>query len=1479
MKIFKHIINGIIWSVCGLYVLIITLIHIPAIQNRIGELTASVLSEKLGTQVHVSTIDLGFLNRIIIDDVLIYDLHQKEMVKAARISAKIDLIPLLENRISISSVQIFGTHITLYQPADGAHTNFQFVIDSLSSKDDNKAKYPIDLRINTFIMQHSSIRFDRYSQAPTNERFNTAHLNFTDISAHISLKALKEDSLNIIVKKLAFKEHSGLQLNRLELKAEANKEKFRLHDLALKLPHTDIRIDTIEATYRIQDGKFVPGTPKYRGAICISKITPSDFSCFLSPLKSFTNTIILSSDFNGSDTEIQLPVFKIKSNTGELNVDVEGFIKDLNKKTQWSVNMKDISLSQDFANRIAACCKAGGLEVPDIITHIGRTRIYGNATSDGTQIKSECEIEFLQVGNISIAFSVSDKHDFVGEINTEKISLNTLLNNDRFGNLAASITFNGILPQNKTLHVVADGRISAFDYNNYTYRDISLHSTLNEKNVSGSLKINDPNIALDIEGGLNMMSQIPNINVKASLRNFSPAETKLTEQWGDARFDANIAADFRATGLNDASGFVSLTDFSMTSTQDNYALERMDINSGYKDGHTHFLTLNSDFGEAEILGNFEYKTLAQSVINIVKHNLPTMPGLRSSSMTTGNNFFLDAKINNTDWLVKLLNIPLHIESKMILKGKLDDSSRQLTINCDIPSFKYNGKQYRNGDIEVTSLRDTLRSCIGVTKKLDSGNDLELRLTADATANNLLTSFAWDNNAKKRMSGIFNAKTRFFSNEENKDMARIEIQPSHINIDNTVWSIEPSTITYMKNNVKVEQFAITNDQQHIIVNGTASDNYDDSLSVDLQSIDIEYILDLVNFHSVDFSGKATGRAYISAPFGSMSAYGTITVDDFKFENGRMGVLNANVNWDKQEKQVNINAIAADGQSAMTFINGYVSPTHNNIDLSIMANGTSIEFLQSFTNSFTRYITGNATGEVRLAGPLSNMNLTGELVVDGETTIRPTNCKYLLHNDTVRFIPNEIQLNTQPFYDINGNTGTLSGSIYHNHLTNLSYDMAIKAYNLQAYNFSNFGDDSFYGTVYGTGEVGIRGRSGEVNINIDITPQRNSTFVYNASIPDAIANQEFIQWNDLTPIAAATDSILPQTTNQAKNTRTDIPSDMHINFTINCTPEATIKVLMDNKTNDYITLNGNGTIRATYYNKGSFNMFGTYTVEHGTYGITIQDIIKKNFTFNEGGKIVFGGDPYDASLNLQAIHTVNGVSLSDLNIGKSFSNNTIRVNCLMNISGQPKAPIVDFDIDMPTVSSDEKQMIRSIINSEDEMNQQVVYLLGIGRFYPQEANNASVQSESLHSHTSLAMQSLLSGTISSQINSVLSTVVNSSNWNFGANISTGDEGWNNAEYEGLLSGRLLNNRLLINGQFGYRDNVNNATSSFIGDFDIRYLLHPNGNLAINIYNKTNDRYFTKSSLNTQGIGLIMKKDFNGMKDLFNIRQKKKRKSKTP
>ena len=71
----------------------------------------------------------------------------------------------------------------------------------------------------------------------------------------------------------------------------------------------------------------------------------------------------------------------------------------------------------------------------------------------------------------------------------------------------------------------------------------------------------------------------------------------------------------------------------------------------------------------------------------------------------------------------------------------------------------------------------------------------------------------------------------------------------------------------------------------------------------------------------------------------------------------------------------------------------------------------------------------------------------------------------------------------------------------------------------YDFPDFGDDTFYGTVYANGQATIHGGDSEVRIEADVTPLKNSVFVYNASTPDVITDQEERKANCTTPFKAS------------------------------------------------------------------------------------------------------------------------------------------------------------------------------------------------------------------------------------------------------------------------------------------------------------------------------------------------------------------------
>ena len=1456
----KRIINITIWTIIGLYTAIVILLHIPFIQTFVGERVADALCHKFGTKVSIGRVDLGFVNRLIIDDTEMQDQQGKQMLRVSRISVKIDLLALANGEIEITSAQFFGLQANLYKATADSKPNFQFVVDSLASKDTTKQKTPLNLQINSLIIRNGSVSWRVLSRAYNSGKFSPDNINAHNISAHIIINRITDDSLNVKVKRIALEERCGLKLKALSLHAIYGPKGASINDFNLELPSTLIQSENISASFQKKEGKIEMPSLKFNGSINAPRISLADIAGFVPKLSATKEPISLKVNFNGSGDQIAVTRLELANKKHSLQLIANGGIKNYMEKMSWFANVSELSANHEAIAYIVAT--ATGKDVPAVVTRIGDISLSGHAYGDKNRLTANVKLA-TSLGDIKLALNKSSKN-IKADIETKGFDVGKLADNKTLGHVSANLNIHGTSKDN----LAAAGRVYDFDFNGYKYHDIQLNASYRNKIVEGKIGIDDPNADIDVNGLLNIASKTPLLKVEASVNNFAPHALGLTPKWQSTAFAANINCDIKGNNINNANGMVEVSNFKMQSPENEYALNNVTVKTGFE-GENHYLNLESDFGTVNINGQFNYNTIARSVLNMVASKLPTIPGLTRQPQKEHNDFTINASISDTQWMKNLLGIPLEIHRPLNINGELDDKREKINLWCDVPSFTYNGSRFRDAFINIESPSDTLKADIRIKKLANKGKFIALNLRAGASDNHLNTSLSFSNNDRHPLKGVINASTVFAKDDDGVSTAYIDVLPSRATIGDTTWQVAPSAIVYSKNRLKVDGFSISHDNQMLAINGTATKSLEDSLLVTLNDIDVSYVLNLVNFHSVDFFGMASGEARVAGAFnGKPLLTADLQVKDFKFESGRMGTLYANVNYDVDEGRINIGAIAQDEDGRHTDINGYVSPKHNYIDLGIDAHRTRAEFMESFCGSFMDNVDADINGKLNVVGPLNNINLVGKAVVNGSVRMTALNTTYWMRNDSVTFVPDEIKFKGDTICDRNGNIGIMTGSVYHQHLTNLSYDLGIKAKNLLAYDTHSFGENTFYGTAYVTGDCKIKGRSGEVTIDINAVPEKNSILVYNVADQTAIGSSDFISWKNHD--VANNDSI----DNDEDDNKVDISTNIRLNFLINCNPNATLKLLMDEKTGDYITLNGDGVLRATYFNKGTFDIYGNYIVDHGVYKLTIQNIIKKDFLFQKGGTISFGGDPYNASLNLKALYILNSVSLADLNIGHSFSNNNVRVNCLMNITGTPNAPKVDFDLDMPNMSNDVKQMVYSLLNAEEEKNQQVLYLLAVGRFMAQNSNNASQGDAPQYSQTSLAMQSFLSGTISQQLNSVLNNVINSNNWNFGANISTGTEGFNNAEYEGLLSGSMLNNRLLFNGQFGYRDNPN-ATTSFIGDFDLKYLLFPNGNLAINVYNKTNDRYFTRNSLNTQGVGVVMKKDFTKFSDLFFWRKKNKKK----
>ena len=1433
MKKFKHICNGIIWTLIVLYLLLIVLMHLPSVQTFLGKEVAEALADKFGTKVEVGKVNLGFFNRIIIDDVMMYDQQGDSLIYASRLSAKIDYMAATQGKISVSSAQIFGLRANLYRQTAKSPANFQFVLDSLASKDTTQHK-PLDLHIGSLIIRRGAIAYNQRDVAPRSGVFSPQHIRVSELSSHILLNHVTDNSIDLLLKKLSFKDESGFKLQSLHFKLQADRQKATLKEFRLLMPRSELVLDDLKATYRFEGKRFIPESLHFEGGIQQSKITFADVASLVPALRHFDDAVFVSSRFSGTAKSISVPSLNLRTGSGSINLQARGSYSHASSHPAWNADIANLNLSPAGVEFLAENL-GSKVKIPKEIQRLGTIHLTGKAKGYEKVLSAKGNIE-TDAGNISLQ-AVKNDDRIKASVDTRGVNLGRILDNRKLGTVVARIDAHGSMK-----HIFAKGNIARFDYGNYDFHNIEIDGDYDMKALRGTASIADPNVNLSVKGDYHLGSRLYALD--AAINHLRP------------------------------------TVLGMKMHDPSYSLDNISIsaNNKGKEGH---LDVEAPFVSLYARGQYDLTTIYGSIMRLVADKLPTIPGISKHAAKGYNDFTLQANITSAEVLQRMFGLPLSLTLPVHINGNISDAEKNVNLYINAPNFSWDGSAFHDANIELNTIGDSLRMEARISQGLPYEKAPVYRLRAAAADNNLSTLLYYANQSSKLpITGKIDARTQFFTSDNGATGVHVTVNPSEIMLGEKKWLLNPADIIYRKNELTVDMLNFSHGDQHIIINGKATPQATDSIVADLKDVDVAYILNLVNFHSVDFAGKASGKAVVKSIFQTPEAYANLDVKDFVFENGPLGTLHAKAAYDNQEGQINIDATAEDGPEHLTVINGYVSPKRNYIDLGIEAHNTSLKFMENFCGSFLNNVEAWCKGKLNVVGDLKNINLVGDVVAHGRMHMKQLGTDYTFNHLRAHAIPDDIQFEGDSIYDSHYNGkhshfALIRGGIHHKHLTRLSYDLDIDANNFLGFDTHEFGDDTFYGTVFATGTVGIHGKSGETIIDIDATPEPHSIFVYNVASPDAISAGSFIHWNDATPYIYRPYSP-DNDKDKKKDSSSNFSSDMRINFLVNTNPNLTLKLMMDDQTGDYITLNGNGVIRANYYNKGGLDMFGNYVVDHGQYKLTIQNIIKKDFDFQPGGTIAFGGDPYNAPLNLQAKYTVNGVPLSDLNIGRSFSSNNIRVDCLMDITGTPGAPKVDFSMDLPTVNSDAKQMIYSVINSQEEMNQQVLYLLGIGRFYTQTKNNQTSEDASQQSQTSLAMQSLLSGTISQQINNVLSSFVNSSNWNFGANISTGNEGFNNAEYEGILSGRLLNNRLLFNGQFGYRDNAN-ATQSFIGDFDLRYLIFPNGNLSIHVYNQTNDRYFTRNSLNTQGVGLIMKKDFFNLRDLLGIKKKSKDKEK--
>ncbi len=1440
------------------------MLQIPSVQQEVARIAANKLREKTGSEIEIGAVEFQLFNKIVLKNLYLEDQAGDTLFYAHRLSAGFDFLPLLKGRLNFSSAQLFTFQMNLNKADDQSPLNIQYLIDAFASKDTIKKETNIDLNIHTLNIRKGTFTYHVKDAPETPGVFNAKHLDISDFSSKIYLHRLTGDSINAEISKLSLKERSGLEVKRLLFHVEGTKQMARIGNFELSLPYSHLQLNNITAEFpEDQLERDYLHQTRLSLDIVYSEISPRDLSSFAPVMINFRDKITLNGHLEGTFDRILVSGFQLTS-ANHLLLDANAVLNNISRSEEAYVEgeIRRFSISAEGVENLINNFSEAKTILPEPVGKLGKIGFTGYVSGYFRDLMANGNITTgsgsLKV-NVNVGRSSGDLLFVKGTLETPSFDLHTLFpGNNPYG----KIVFQANLDAKHDMHKKMSGKVNAnvesFEYKNHTYNQIQLDGDFTHNSFKGNLNINDTYGKLTAEGSFNIDGSVSGFDFYARAEHLNLDKLNLLNKYKESDTSFEIDANVTGNDINSLQGYIALRNFNFQTPENHFTLDSLHIEaSGTED---RLISLRSDLIWGELFGAYSYSQIIPAIQQTLHNYLPALVPLPDRPVEGENNFYLDLTIENTEKLSKAFALPVTILKQSTLKGQYNYRLGEFRVNASFPRYNAGGLKLEDTRLSLQNIKQQIFLDINGIRygKFDVKTDVGVHL---AVENNTIHSLLkWKNREDAVYEGEISASALFVlpDDEETPMNTEIELKRTHLTFNDTTWTVHPAKIL-INDKITIDHLNADHSDQFIRINGVISKDTADNLYVDLNKVNLGYIFDALTISNVDLGGIASGKAIVNDIYHTKKLNADLQVTDFSFNNAVFGDLKLDASWNNEKQGIVMIGNINKSDTVHIGVDGIIYPAEEKLSIYFDAKNANARFLRKYLDNVAPEFSGEITGKLHLYGGFKTITVDGNAYVrNGGFGIDFLNTYYTF-NDSVYLTKDRISLKNTILRDRYGKMAVANGQVKHKFFKTFDFSANVQANKFLVFNASERNNPTFFGTAFGTGSVSLRGTEDEVNIDISLRTDEKTKMSLNFMNPTDVVDFDFIHFTPKDTLVAEQKAV------KRENDEEQSKTNVKMNMVLETTPDAMVELYMDPVTGDKIKAWGKGKMQIQYGNKIDPKIYGNYIVERGTYHFSMQQVIFRDFHINEGSTVTFRGDPYGAILDLDAVYSLSA-NLGDLdnsfNIDPKTPMSTVIVNCLLNIAGELQHPAIKFDLKLPYSSSELERQVKSIISTEEMMNRQMIFLLALGRFYTQD------QSTTNQGNNDFA--NVASSTLSSQLNSILGDLSN--NFQIGTDIRTNNyEEYTDTEVKLLLSSQLLNHRLLINGNLGYKDNPSDQRS-FVGDFDLEYKLTKAGDIRLKAYNHYNDKYyFVKSALTTQGVGILFRRDFDDLYDLFKIKRK--------
>lgn len=1198
----------------------------------------------------------------------------------------------------------------------------------------------------------------------------------------------------------------------------------------------------------------------------------------------------------------------IKENLGEtvdFNFKAEGEINHLNI-TNWKIvngparlagNGTIANITNPQARNLKVFIKEGVLppsylksRLPDVqfpkgIDSIDYINLRSTISLNGNNLKLDNRI-FTNLGIINNQTNYNVKNAaFNGKVQLENFEAGKFLNSPNLGKVTFSLDLNdGYSFDPKQMKANIETKFDSIEFKGYKYEDLIVNGTIQNNKFSGSVGMEKPELDFVLNGIIDF-SNIAKINLLGRVNNVDLDRLNLSKE--NVSLSGNVDVDMVVAPVDSLSGYARLNnvvlnrndsvDFSMNAI----TFDAESWGDNFKDWQ-----LDSDILSIDIDGQFNIENILSTTYQILKNRHPQIigyfPNLELEADTIySNDFTLVVDVNDTQEFSHLINSKLDTIHDLNLSLTYRNRGKEYFeyyFQASAPKIQYDKVSVESMNINASG-SNTDNEWIIYADSLHSGNLFvdSLQLNAKLIGDEL--------DFKIATNSVNNILNKFYVSGGNQFLAgkdmELALDSSSFDMLGRHWNLDAgNSINFGEKKLFVNNLNFESGDRNIYVQSAS----EQSMIAGVNNIDIRFLDQFFPNGKFKFKGNANLTVGVENIFNLTGLEVETRIDEFYINNENFGTFNTLFYTLGLKQMANVDISFQKGNKRTLVASGeydLFNEAQNEIprfEFDLTANQFPILVLDFILSDIIQGTSGYANAQVSLDSDGVQPDISGEVLINGKTTIPLLGTEYQFVNSKVNLSNELIGFQNIDVVDRQNNLANVEGGIRHDHLSNFRMDTRINADKFLLLDTERSDDAVFYGRGIGKASIDITGPFNQINMDIQAETGAGSKISIPISSTISVNNTEDFFINFVSQSALNN----PSDDDGGASFRIE---GLNLSMDLTLTEDCEVSIILDESTGDILRSRGYSELQIELSRSGNFTMRGTYEVISGQYLFAQLNFTRKSFNINRGGTITWNGDPMNAKIDLDASYSVRTppynfileyIGTSDERLSE-LAQNATQVELLLQLTGDLFSPDISFEMEFPELTGQIKNYVedrlRVISDDQNEINKQVFGLLIARSFIPSVSSVVNIDGTVVNT-VSEVLTNQMSFYITEYLQRSIDEVPFISNveFNVGYNVYRND--YVVDRNTGVRSGNefifqpefgFLDDRLILRTEANLQTQSALTTNTLIThDFILEYAITEDNTLKVNLYQRTEPYRTSKNS--KIGLGVSYRREFDSFLDFL-------------